>query len=126
MRAFIPPLVLLMLLAGFSVWHANTVTACTESCVTGIDDAIRFSEEENWPAARAALTVSHTQWEKHRRYLRITVAHSIVDAADSMYSRAQAFAETEEVTEFRAETAGLRVQLLQLAETESLLLENIL
>ena len=126
MRAFIPPLVLLMLLAGFSVWHANTVTACTESCVTGIDDAIRFSEEENWPAARAALTVSHMQWEKRRRYLRITVAHSIVDAADSMYSRAQAFAETEEVTEFRAETAGLRVQLLQLAETESLLLENIL
>ena len=43
-----------------------------------------------------------------------------------MYSRAMAFAETEEITEFRAETAGLRMLLLQLVETESLLLENIL
>ena len=126
MRAFIPPLALLMLLAGFSVWHAHTITACAENCVTGIDDANRFSEEENWPAARTALTASHMQWRQYRRYLRITVAHNIVDAVDSMYSRAQAFAETEEITEFCAETAGLRVQLLQLSEAESLLLENIL
>ena len=126
MRAFIPPVAVLFLLAGCSVWHSRAIGEYTETCMIGIDDAIRFSSEENWPAARAALTLSHAHWEKHRRYLRITVAHSTVDAADSMYSRAEAFAETEEITEFRAETAGLRTLLIQLAESESLLLENIL
>ena len=126
MRAFITPVAILILLAGGSVWHSNAIGEYTENCITGIDDAIRFSAEENWPAVRAALTISRTHWEKHRSYLRITIAHSTVDAADSMYSRAKAFAETEEITEFRAETAGLRMLLLQLVETESLLLENIL
>lgn len=126
MRVFITPVAILILLAGGSVWHAHAIGEYTENCITGIDDAIRFSTAENWPAVRAALALSHTHWEKHRSYLRITVSHSTVDAADSMYSRAKAFAETEEITEFRAETAGLRALLLQLAETESLLLENIL
>ena len=126
MRAFITPVAILILVIGGSVWHAHAIGAYTENCITGIDDAIRFSTAENWPAVKAALALSHTHWEKHRSYLRITVSHSTVDAADSMYSRAMAFAETEEITEFRAETAGLRMLLLQLAETESLLLENIL
>jgi hypothetical protein len=126
MRAFITPVAILILLAAGSVWHSHAIGEYTENCITGIDDAIRFSTGENWPAVRAALTHSHTHWEKHRSYLRITTAHSTVDAANSMYSRAKAFAETEEITEFRAETAGLRMLLLQLAETESLLLENIL
>ena len=126
MRAFIPPVAVLILLAGCSVWHAHAIGEYTDSCIIGIDDSIRFSSEENWSAARAALTLSHAQWEQHRSYLRMTVAHSTVDAADSMYSRALAFAEAEEITEFRAETAGLRTLLRQLAETESLLLENIL
>ena len=125
MRAFITPVAILILLTGGSVWHAHAIGEYTENCITGIDDAIRFSTAENWPAVKAALALSHTHWEKHRSYLRITVSHSTVDAADSMYSRAKAFAETEEITEFRAEIAGLRALLLQLAESESLLLENI-
>ena len=125
MRAMLPPITLLLLLTGFAVWNATTIAEYTDCCISGIDDAARFAAAEEWPSAKTALSASYIHWQSFRRHLRITVTHSMVDAADSMYCRALAFAETEELTEFCAETAALRVQLLLLAETEHFLLENI-
>ena len=125
MRAVLPPVTLLILLACLAVWNAKAIADRTEQCVSGVDEAIHFADAGDWPSVMTALSDSHRHWQSSHSYLRITVAHSMVDAADSMYCRALAFAETEELTEFRAETAGLRVQLLRIAENERLCLENI-
>ena len=125
MRTLLLPTALLLLLIGFTAWNASTIDKYTGQCISGVDEAIRFSETEDWPSVRAALSASYAHWQSCRSYLRITVTHSMVDAADSMYCRALAFAETEELMEFRAEAAGLRVQLLHLAENEHFRLENI-
>lgn len=125
MRTILPPIAMLVLLAGAAAWNARTIDEYTAQCISGIDDAIRFAAEEDWPAVRTALSDSQTHWQNCSSYLRITVTHSIVDAADSMYCRALAFAETEELMEFQAETAGLRFQLLRLAENERFRPENI-
>lgn len=125
MRAIIPPTALLLLLIGFAVWNAKTIEKYTDQCISGVDDAIRFAGSEDWPSVRTALSASHAHWQDCRSYLRVTITHSMVDAADSMYCRALSFAETEELMEFQAETAGLRIHLLHLAETEHFRLENI-
>jgi len=125
MRAIIPPLALMALLVGFAGWNTNIIEKHTNQCLIGIEDAIHFADADDWPAVKAALSASHTRWQNSRSYLRITVTHSTIDAADSMYCRALSFAETEDLTEFQAETAGLRTQLLRLAENEQFRLENI-
>ena len=52
--------------------------------------------------------------------------HDAVDGAEAMFRRAEAFAETEELSEFRAELADLTSQLRLLAEMERLSIKNIL
>ena len=125
MRAILTPVVLLAVLTGFAVWNTSMIENHTDQCLTSIEDAIRLADHEDWPAVRTALFTSYTHWQNGRSYLRITVTHSMVDAADSMYCRALSFAETEDLMEFQAETAGLRTQLLHLAENERFRLENI-
>ena len=49
-----------------------------------------------------------------------------MDDAEAMYRRAMAFADTRELSEFRAELSDLRDQLRLLAEMERLNLKNVL
>ena len=121
----IPPIALLLFLTGFALWNAYDIQTHTDICISGIDEAIRAADLNDWSAAEESLAASYLHWQSRRNHLRVTVAHSIVDAADSMYCRAIAFAQTEELTEFRAETAGLRIHLLHLAESERFLSGNV-
>ncbi len=125
MRTAIPPIALLILLTGFAVWNAGIIDEYTAQCISGLDEAAHFADTEDWSAVRASLSTSQAHWQSCRSYLRITVTHSMVDAADSMYCRALSFAETEDLVEFQAETAELRTQLLHLAENERFHLGNI-
>lgn len=126
MRSTLPPILLLALLAGFAFWNARAVSGFTERWLTQLDQAAAQADAADWTSARETLSSSYTDWQSHCGYLRITANHSTVNAAESMYCRALAFAETEELTEFRAEVAGLRSQLLLMAETERFHPENIL
>ena len=76
--------------------------------------------------AAAALSESHEDWSGRQPYLRTVSQHSAVDEAESMYRRCQAFAAARELSEFRAELAGLREQLRLLAEMERFSIQNIL
>ena len=125
MRSAIPPIALLLFLSGLALWNAYDIQTHTDACVAGIDEAVRAADIEDWPAAEEALAASYLYWQSRRDHLRTTVSHGVIDAADSMYCRAIAFAKTEELTEFRAETAGLRIHLLHLAENERFLSGNI-
>ena len=49
-----------------------------------------------------------------------------MDAAEAMYHRALAFAQSEEDSELRAELADLRDQLRLLAEMEEFSVKNVL
>lgn len=119
MRSLLPPILILSALTVFAFCNSLLVADCTERCITPLDDASAFANAENWAAAKSALSDSFAHWQRWRSYLRITASHDIVDAADSMYLRAFAFAETRERSEFRAESAGLRSRLCHLAEIES-------
>ena len=125
MRSAIPPIALLLFLAGFTLWNAYDIQVHTDRCIADIDEAIRAADLNDWSAAEESLTASYRHWQSRRSYLRATIAHSMVDAADSMYCRAIAFAQTKELTEFRAETAGLRIHLLHMAESERFLSGNV-
>ena len=126
MRSILPPILLLAALCLLALGNARIVSDVTDRCVLPLDEAAALADSGNWPGAREALSRSEAQWQRWRSYLRITATHTMVDAVDSMYHRSRAFGETEELTEFRAEAAGLRAQLLHMAETEGFHLENIL
>ena len=121
----IPPIALLLFLTGFALWNAYDIQTHTDICISGIDEAIRAADLNDWSAAEESLVASYLHWQSRRSHLRTTIAHNMVDAADSMYCRAIAFAQTKELTEFRAETAGLRIHLLHMAESERFLSGNV-
>ena len=52
--------------------------------------------------------------------------HRAVDDAEAMYRRAMAFAETQEIAEFRAELSDLMDQLRLISEMEALNIRNVL
>ena len=113
MRGTLPPLILLACLLSFALWNGARIT-----------DAL--AQSEDWAGAAAALSESHEDWSGRQPYLRTVSQHSAVDEAESMYRRCQAFAAARELSEFRAELAGLREQLRLLAEMERFSIQNIL
>lgn len=126
MRFLLPPLLLLVLLTGGALYHAHAVSQLTEAWVSSLEASADSALRNDWDSAATQLSACYADWQGRRTYLRITISHASVDAVDSMYCRAMAFAETQEVSEFHAELAGLRAQLRLLADAERLHAENIL
>ena len=126
MRPLIVSILLLAFLTGFAVWTSQAVGNTALRLSEQLEQADALADRGEWHSSRAALSASYADWQHCHRYLRMVLPHHAVESAESMYRRAQAFAETEELTEFRAEVAGLRSQLLQMAESERFLAENIL
>ena len=77
-------------------------------------------------AAAAAIRAGYAGWSERQTYLHIVTNHDAVDAAEAMYHRCLAFAESEEASELRAELAELQDQLRLLAEMEEFSLKNVL
>lgn len=126
MRPLIVSVLLLACLTGFSIWTSHAVGDTTLRLSEQLERTDALADRGEWRGARDTLAASYADWQRCHRYLRMVLPHNTVDSAESMYRRAAAFAETEELTEFRAEVAGLRSQLLQMAESERFLAENIL
>lgn len=126
MRGTLPPLTLLALLLAFALWNGGQITGDTTRWRVQLQQAEALAQSEDWAGAAAALSESHRDWSQHQTYLHIVSQHSAVDEAESMYRRCQAFAAVRELSEFRAEVAGLREQLRLLAEMERLSIRNIL
>ena len=126
MRFLLPPLLLLVLLTGSALYHAHAVEQLTEAWISSLENAADSALRDDWDNAAEQLSACYADWQSRQTYLRITISHATVDAVDSMYCRAMAFAETEEPSEFHAELAGLRTQLRLLADAEQLHAENVL
>ena len=126
MRFLLPPLLLLALLTGGTLYHAHTVEHLTEAWIASLETAASSALRDDWDSAAERLADYYAGWQSSRTYLRITVSHAVIDEAEAMYRRAMAFAETQELSEFHAELAGLRAQLRLLADAERFHAENIL
>ena len=83
-------------------------------------------QAENWQDAADVLSESYTDWSGGQVYLHIVSEHDAVDDAEAMYRRAMAFAQEQESSEFRANTAELLTQLRLLDEMEEISIKNIL
>jgi len=124
-KELIFPLALLGILLIFSLWSSNAMTANSVRWQMQLQQADALAADENWDGAAAALSQSYDDWFRHQTWLYMVAKHDIVDAADAMYHRAQAFAAQQEPNEFRAELADLQSQLNLLTQMEQLKLENI-
>ena len=125
MRGTLPPLALLAGLLAFALWNGARITDCTARWRAQLQRADTLAQSEDWAGAAAALAQSHTDWTGSQTYLHIVSQHSAVDEAEAMYRHCQAFAAVRELSEFRAEVAGLREQLRLLAEMEQFSVRNI-
>lgn len=126
MRGTLPPLSLLACLLAFALWNGGNITRDTDRWQTLLHQADAMAQAENWAGASALLSQCYGDWSGHQTYLHIVSQHSAVDEAETMYRRCLAFAATRELSEFRAELAGLREQLRLLAEMEQFSIRNIL
>lgn len=126
MKAFAPPLLLLAALLSFSLWNGQVMDSRTTRWSDQLAQADALAQAGDWDLTRSGLGRSYEDWSASQTYLHIVAEHQAVDGAESMYRRAAAFAETEEITEFRAEIADLRNQLRLLAEMERFSIKNVL
>ena len=126
MRGILPPLALLTALLAFALWNGGQITEDTVRWRTQLEQADTLAQSEDWAGAVTALSDSYQDWSGRQTYLHVVSQHSAVDEAEAMFRRCQAFAATQELSEFRAELAGLRQQLYLLAEMERFSVRNIL
>jgi len=124
-RSYLLPLGMLAVLLIFSLWGGSTIQTHTTRWQNQLRQADALAQAEDWPGATEALVESYQDWQTRQPRLHILLQHDVVDAAETMYCRAIAFAAAREPGEFRAELANLDAQLALLAETERLSLENI-
>lgn len=126
MKGTLPPLALLAALLAFALWNGSRITGDAVRWRTQLQQVDTLAQSEDWTGAARVLSDSYGDWSGRQTYLHIVSQHSAVDEAEAMYRRCLAFAATQELSEFRAELAGLREQLRLLAEMEQFSLRNIL
>lgn len=125
-RTLLLPLCVLAALLTFSLWNIRQLASETDRWRAQLQQADALALSGEWAEALDALWESYDDWSHSQTYLHIVTHHDAVDDAEAMYRRAIAFAETEELTEFHAETANLRDQLRLILGRETLSLRNIL
>ena len=125
-RALLPPLLVLAVLTAFSLWNIHRMATETDRWRSQLQAADVLARSGAWAETIDALWESYDDWSHSQTYLHIVSQHNVVDDAEAMYRRAIAFAETEEITELRAELSDLRDQLRLLSEMEALSIRNIL
>lgn len=125
-RTLLLPLCVLAALLTFSLWNVHHLAAETDRWRSQLQQADTLALSGEWAETLDALWESYDDWSHRQTYLHIVAHHDAVDDAEAMYRRAIAFAETEELTEFHAETADLRDQLRLILMRETLSLRNIL
>ena len=126
LRPYLPPQAVLLAILGFSIWNSAVMTDWTDRWRDQLQQAERLAQAEEWSAAAEMLSATYTDWDSRQTYLHIVSDHAVVDDAEAMFRRAQAFAAVQEDAEFRAEVADLRDQLRLLAEMERFNLKNVL
>lgn len=123
---YLPSVAVLAAILAFSLWNDVHMSSETSRWRSQLDQADAFVQENRWEDAQAKLAESYEDWSSRQTYLHIVSEHDAVDDAEAMYRRAMAFADTRELSEFRAELSDLRDQLRLLAEMERLNLKNVL
>jgi len=126
MKSFAPPLLLLAAILIFSIWNCNTMKSDTDRWSDQMEQVDALAVSGDWKLALSGLADSYDDWSGNQTYLHIVAEHDAVDSTEGMYLRAQAFARTEELTEFRAEIADLRNHLRLLSEMERFSIKNVL
>ena len=123
---YLPSVAVLAAILAFSLWIHVHMTGETPRWRSQLDQADALVQENRWEDAQAKLAESYEDWSSRQTNLHIVSEHDAVDDAEAMYRRAMAFADTRELSEFRAELSDLRDQLRLLAEMERLNLKNVL
>ena len=123
---YLPSVAVLAAILAFSLWNDVHMSSETSRWRSQLDQADAFVQENRWEDAQAKLAESYEDWSSRQTYLHIVSEHDAVDDAEALYRRAMAFADTRELSEFRAELSDLRDQLRLLAEMERLNLKNVL
>ena len=122
-RLLLPPIAVLCALLALSLWNSSHMERQTRRWRAQLQETDRLAQSECWAEALDSLW---DDWTLRQTYLHIVSHHDAVDDAEAMYRRAMAFAETQEITEFRAELSDLMDQLRLISEMEALNIRNVL
>ena len=120
-RLLLPPIAVLCALLALSLWNSSHMERQTRRWRAQLQETDRLAQSECWAEALDSLWESYDDWTLRQTYLHIVSHHDAVDDAEAM-----AFAETQEITEFRAELSDLMDQLRLISEMEALNIRNVL
>ena len=125
-RAYFLPLALLAVMFACSLWNAKIMESKTQHWRQQLEHTDQLAQQDNWRDAESALLESYHSWNSAQTYLRIVSHHNLVDEAEALYHRAQAFASQQDLAEFRATVSDLLTQFQLLAEMERFTAQNVM
>lgn len=125
-RAYLPSLLVLSVILVFSTWNSAHMTTQTTRWQAQLSRVEQLGQHRLWSQAEQALASCYDDWSSRQTYLHIVSHHDVIDDAEAMFRRAQAFAVSREPSEFLAELSDLIDQLRLLAEMEQCTIKNIL
>lgn len=119
------PLTVLAAIAALSLWNGHAVSdraARWERELALVESAVR---QEDWGAARSALTESYADWGAAQRWLQMVARHDAEDDAEALYRRCLLLCQEEDRTGAMEGLTELRSRIGALAGRERLTLGNV-
>ena len=126
MRALYIPLAVLAGILLLSLGSGAYVAGRTGLWQEMLLQADELAEEERWADALTQLQRSYDSWTESQTLFHIILRHDELDEAESLFARAFADCDQQDVPDFHSAMGELHSQLSLLAETQMISIKNIL
>jgi hypothetical protein len=125
MRSYIIMAVIMVLLAGGSIWGNRYINTSTQKLVQSIEQIDERLDKQDWVQADSQLQVLKKDWDQTKDVWSVLVHHQEIDTIDISVMRLTEYVQANNSVLATGELAALRLLFEHISDTEALNLKNI-
>lgn len=126
MRIIIIALIISLFIFSFCFYSANVLQKTTDELIQDLAHIEEFITAENWHKAEKYMDLFEKSWEENKFIWSVLIDHREIDNIQISIVHIKSFIKTKNLSQVKAEIAGLNLYLKHIPEIEKLNLENIL
>jgi hypothetical protein len=117
--------VIMVLLAGGSIWGNRYINTSTQKLVQSIEQIDERLDKQDWVQADSQLQVLKKDWDQTKDVWSVLVHHQEIDTIDISVMRLTEYVQANNSVLATGELAALRLLFEHISDTEALNLKNI-